>query len=87
MRAGANPNSVLNDDTPLIALPVICGHEEMLELLLANGANLDALVGEGLRLLDVALGREMVEMANLARRQGREEVLWQMRETVRMQST
>ena len=37
----------------------------MLELLLANGANLDALVGEGLTLLDVALGREMVEMANL----------------------
>ena len=65
LRAGANPNSVLNDDTPLIALPVISGHEEMLELLLANGANLDALVGEGLTLLDVALGREMVEMANL----------------------
>ena len=41
------------------------GHEEMLELLLANGVNLDALVGEGLTLLDVALGREMVEMANL----------------------
>jgi len=67
LRAGANPNSVLNDDTPLIALPVISGHEEMLELLLANGANLDAQVevGEGLTLLDVALGREMVEMANL----------------------
>jgi ankyrin repeat protein len=67
LRAGANPNSVLNDDTPLIALPVISGHEEMLELLLANGANLDARVevGEGLTLLDVALGREMVEMANL----------------------
>ncbi len=65
LRAGANPNSVLNDDTPLIALPVISGHEEMLELLLANGANLDALVGEGLTLLDVALGRKMVEMANL----------------------
>ena len=67
LRAGANPNSVLNDDTPLIALPVISGHEEMLELLLANGANLDAQVevGDGLTLLDVALGREMVEMANL----------------------
>ena len=65
LRAGANPNSVLNDDTPLIALSVISGHEEMLELLLANGANLYALVGEGLTLLDVALGREMVEMANL----------------------
>ena len=67
LRAGANPNSVLNDDTPLIALPVISGHEEMLELLLAKGANLDAQVevGEGLKLLDVALGREMVEMANL----------------------
>ena len=65
LRAGANPNSVLGDDLPLIALPVISGHEEMLELLLANGANLDALVGEGLTLLDVALGREMVEMANL----------------------
>ncbi len=65
LRAGANPNSVLNDDTPLIALPVISGNEKMLELLLANGANLDALVGEGLTLLDVALGREMVEMANL----------------------
>ena len=65
LRAGANPNSVLNDDLPLIALPVISGNEKMLELLLANGANLDALVGEGLTLLDVALGREMVEMANL----------------------
>ena len=65
LRAGANPNSVLGDDLPLIALPVISGNEKMLELLLANGANLDALVGEGLTLLDVALGREMVEMANL----------------------
>ena len=67
LRAGATPNSVVNDDTPLIALPVISGHEEMLELLLANGANLDAQVevGDGLTLLDVALGREMVEMANL----------------------
>ena len=65
LRAGANPNSVLGDDFPLIALPVISGNEKMLELLLANGANLDALVGEGLTLLDVALGREMVEMANL----------------------
>ena len=39
----------------------------MLDLLLANVANLDAQVevGEGLTLLDVALGREMVEMANL----------------------
>ena len=65
LNAGANPNSVLGDDLPLIALPVISGNEKMLELLLANGANLDALVGEGLTLLDVALGREMVEMANL----------------------
>ena len=65
LRAGANPNSVLNDDLPLIALPVISGNEKMLELLLANGANLDALVGEGLTLLDVALGRELGEMANL----------------------
>ena len=65
LRAGANPNSVLNDDTPLIALPVISGLEEMLELLLANGANLDAEVCGGLTLLDLALNREMVEMANL----------------------
>jgi len=65
LSAGANPNSVLGDDLPLIALPVLSGHEEMLELLLANGANLDAEVGGGLTLLDLALNREMVEMANL----------------------
>jgi len=66
LRAGANPNSVLNDDTtPLIALPVLRGHKEMLELLLANGANLDAQIGEGLTLLDLAVQRKMVEMANL----------------------
>ena len=37
----------------------------MLELLLANGANLDALVGESLTLFDLAVIRENVEMANL----------------------
>ena len=65
LNAGANPNSVLGDDLPLIALSVISGNEKMLELLLANGANLDALVGEGLTLLDLAVIRENVEMANL----------------------
>ncbi len=65
LNAGANPNSVLGDDLPLIALPVISGHEEMLEMLLANGANLDAEVVGGLTLLDLALNREMVEMVNL----------------------
>ena len=32
LSAGTNPNSVLGDDHPLIALPVISGHEEMFEL-------------------------------------------------------
>ena len=83
----ANPNSVFNDDTPLIPLPVISSHEEMLELLLANGANLDAEVVGGGDAVGFGVEQGNGRDGKPARCQGCEEVLWQMRETNRMQST